>query len=79
MEAYLELGLTYQDRREVGNAIQTYHKAIAMVSNDPRPYLQAAAAYKESRDYRNAEFMLRRLPAFSIRPEHRRSLPRWLP
>lgn len=65
MEAYLEMGLTYQDRREVNNAIQTYHKAIAMVSNDPRPYLQAAAAYKESRDYRNAEFMLRQASQLS--------------
>ena len=59
MEAYLEMGLTYQDRRDVNNAIQTFHKAIAMVSNDPRPYLQAATTYKESRDYRNAEYMLR--------------------
>ncbi len=65
MEAYLEMGLTYQDRREVSSAIQTYHKAIAMVSNDPRPYLQAAAAYKESRDYRNAEFMLRQASQLS--------------
>jgi len=65
MEAYLEMGLTYQDRREISNAIQTYHKAIAMVSNDPRPYLQAAAAYKESRDYRNAEFMLRQASQLS--------------
>ena len=65
VEAYLEMGLTYQDRREISNAIQTYHKAISMVSNDPRPYLQAAAAYKESRDYRNAEFMLRQASQFS--------------
>ncbi|HQJ33355.1 MAG TPA: tetratricopeptide repeat protein, partial [Anaerolineaceae bacterium] len=65
VEAYLEMGLTYQDRREISNAIQTYHKAIAMVSNDPRPYLQAAAAYKESRDYRNAEFMLRQASQLS--------------
>ena len=65
VEAYLEMGLTYQDRREISNAIQTYHKAIAIVSNDPRPYLQAAAAYKESRDYRNAEFMLRQASQLS--------------
>lgn len=65
VEAYLEMGLTYQDRREVPLAIQTYHKAIAMVSNDPRPYLQAATAYKESRDYRNAEFMLRQASQLS--------------
>ncbi len=65
VEAYLEMGLTYQDRREISNAIQTYHKAISMVSNDPRPYLQAAAAYKESRDYRNAEFMLRQASQLS--------------
>jgi len=65
VEAYLEMGLTYQDRREINNAIQTYHKAISMVSNDPRPFLQAAAAYKESRDYRNAEFMLRQASQLS--------------
>ena len=30
-----------------------------MVEKDPRAYIQAAAAYKDSKDYRNAESMLR--------------------
>jgi tetratricopeptide (TPR) repeat protein len=65
IDAYLELGQTYQARREVNNAIETYHKAIDMVGKDPRPYLQASAAYKESRDYRNAEYMLRQAAQLS--------------
>ena len=65
IEAYLELGQTYQERREVNNAIDTYHKAIDMVGKDPRPYIQASAAYKESRDYRNAEYMLRQAAQLS--------------
>lgn len=65
VEAYLEMGLTFQDRRDVNSAIETYHKAIAMVSHDPRPYLLAAAAYRESRDYRNAEYMLRQASQIS--------------
>ena len=36
-----------------------------MVGKDPRPYLQASAAYKESRDYRNAEYMLRQAAQLS--------------
>lgn len=65
IEAYLEMGQTYQERREIPKAIETYHRAISMVEKDPRPYVQAAAAYKESRDYRNAEYMLRQAAQFS--------------
>jgi tetratricopeptide (TPR) repeat protein len=65
IDAYLEMGQTYQDRREVDLAIEVYRKAIEMVAKDPRPYVQASAAYKESRDYRNAEFMLRQAAQLS--------------
>ena len=65
MEAYLEMGQTYQARREVPRAIEVYQRAIAMVPKDSRAYVQAAAAYKESKDYRNAEQMLRQASQIS--------------
>ena len=64
MDAYLEMGQTYQDRREVTNAIKIYHKAIEMVEKDPRPYIQASAAYKESRDYKMPNLCCARQPNF---------------
>jgi len=65
IEAYLEMGKTYQDRRDVEKALETYHRAIDMVEKDPRAYVLAAAAYKESRDYQNAEYMLRQAAELS--------------
>lgn len=75
MEAYLEMGQTYQDRREVDKAIDTYKKAIEMVSSDPRPYIHLATAYKDSRDYKNAEEMFRKAAQISPNdPSIRRQL-----
>ena len=59
------MGKTYQDRRDVEKALETYHRAIDMVEKDPRAYVLAAAAYKESRDYQNAEYMLRQAAELS--------------
>jgi tetratricopeptide (TPR) repeat protein len=60
LEAYLELGLTHQDRRQQGLALKVYQQAMQIASNDYRPYYQAGLALKESKDYMGAESMLRR-------------------
>lgn len=67
--------MTYQERREVDKAIEIYKKAIEMVSTDPRPYINLATAYKDSRDYKNAETMFRKAAQISPNdPNIRRQL-----
>lgn len=58
IEAYLELGQSYEDQRMTDEALHIYNKAIEQVSKDPRPYVHAANAYRASRDFRSAELML---------------------
>lgn len=58
IEAYLELGQSYEDQRLTDQALHTYNSAIEQVSKDPRPYVHAANAYRASRDFRSAELML---------------------
>jgi tetratricopeptide (TPR) repeat protein len=60
VEAYLELGLTHQERREHNQALDVYQRAIEAVPNDYRAYFQVGVALKESKDYLGAEKMLRR-------------------
>jgi tetratricopeptide (TPR) repeat protein len=67
METYLELGRTYQERREYKQALCIYQQAIEMAQEDYRPYYQAAMALKEGKDYLEAESMLRR--AAQLAPE----------
>jgi len=66
VEAYLEMGLTYQDRREISNAIQTYHKrdCHGQQRSTTLPAMQQLLTRKD-RDYRNAEFMLRQASQLS--------------
>lgn len=60
IEAYLELGRVYQERREHRQALKVYQKAMSIAEEDYRPYYQAALALKDSKDYLAAEAMLRR-------------------
>jgi len=60
LEAYLELGRVYQDRREYQQALKVYQKAINLSGGDYRPYYQAGMVLKENKDYMAAEAMLRR-------------------
>jgi tetratricopeptide (TPR) repeat protein len=60
LEIYLDLGETQLERRQNALAIQTYQKAIQIAPTDPRPFYQAGIACKASRDYPEAEIMLRR-------------------
>jgi tetratricopeptide (TPR) repeat protein len=60
IDAYLELGLAHQERRQQTLALQVYNQASRIEPEDPRPYYQAGLALKESKDYLGAESMLRR-------------------
>lgn len=67
VEIYLELGLTHEERRQHGAALDAYKNAIKSDPTDPRPYIQAGLLLKSSRDYPAAESMLRR--AAELSPE----------
>ncbi len=60
LEAYLELGRVYHDRREFQQALKVYQKAINLAGGDFRPYYQAGMVLKDNKDYMAAEAMLRR-------------------
>lgn len=65
LDVFLELGQTYQDRRELNQALQVYQKAIHFAPDDPRPYRQAGMALKDSKDYLEAERMIRKAAELS--------------
>ena len=50
-EAYMELGQTQRDRRQLAQALQVYQQAIDLFPYDPRPYHQAGVTLKEMKDY----------------------------
>jgi tetratricopeptide (TPR) repeat protein len=60
VEACLSLGQTQQERRQYGQALEAYQRAIATAPHDSRPYLQAGLALKDGKNYLAAETMLRR-------------------
>ena len=60
LDAYLELGKVYQERREFQQALKVYQKAINLAGGDYRPYYQAGMVLKDNKDYMAAEAMLRR-------------------
>ncbi len=60
LEAYLELGRAYQERREFRQALKVYQRAMSVANGDYRPYYQAGLVLKDSKDYVAAEAMLRR-------------------
>lgn len=60
VEAYLDLGAVYQDRREHNQAVSTLRQAIAVAPGDYRAYHQLGLALKESKEYLGAESMLRK-------------------
>jgi len=59
IEAYLELGKTYQERRDLEKAIKVFQKGSQADSFDPRPYYHAGMALKDCKDYAGAEAMLK--------------------
>jgi tetratricopeptide (TPR) repeat protein len=60
LEAYLELGRAYQERREYRQALKVYQRAMSVANGDYRPYYQAGLVLKDNKDYVAAEAMLRR-------------------
>jgi tetratricopeptide (TPR) repeat protein len=60
IDAYLELGRSYQDLRRPQQALVAFREAIAIAPKDPRPYFHAGIALKEAKDYQEAETLLRR-------------------
>jgi tetratricopeptide (TPR) repeat protein len=60
LEAYFELGRTYQTRRNYQEAAKTYQNAIHIAPKDYRPYYFAGLALKEAKEYQSSEAMLRR-------------------
>jgi tetratricopeptide (TPR) repeat protein len=60
LEAYLELGRAYQERREYRQALKIYQRAMTVANGDYRPYYQAGLVLKDNKDYVAAEAMLRR-------------------
>jgi tetratricopeptide (TPR) repeat protein len=60
LEAYLELGRAYQERREFRQALKVYQRAMSVANGDYRPYYQAGLVLKDNKDYVAAEAMLRR-------------------
>jgi tetratricopeptide (TPR) repeat protein len=67
VDAYIELGKTYQDRRDHQRAIKIYQQASQANPGDPKPYYFAALALKEIKDYKSAEAMLKQ--AKKVDPE----------
>ena len=65
VEAYIELGKTYQDRRDLEQAIESFQMGSKVNASDPRPYYFAGMAMKECKDYKNAEMMLKQAKKFS--------------
>jgi tetratricopeptide (TPR) repeat protein len=65
LEAYLELGRAYQERRELKQALKIYQRAINLAGVDYRPYYQAGQVLKDSKDYLAAEAMLRKAAQFA--------------
>jgi tetratricopeptide (TPR) repeat protein len=65
VDAYIEMGKTYQDRRDLEKAIQIYQKGSQVNASDPRPYYYAGIALKECKDYPAAEAMLKQAKKYS--------------
>ncbi len=60
IDAYLELGRTYQEQRQQMQAVRVYQQAMKISPDDYRPYYHAAIALRETKDYQGAEALLRR-------------------
>jgi tetratricopeptide (TPR) repeat protein len=59
VDAYIELGKTYQERRDLEKAIDAFQKGSHANQSDPRPYYHAGLALKDCKDYSGAEMMLK--------------------
>jgi tetratricopeptide (TPR) repeat protein len=60
VDAYLALGDVYQKQRQYKKAQKIFHQAIGAAPDDPRPYVNAAIAHKDGKDFHTAEDLLRK-------------------
>lgn len=58
IEAYLELGLTYQAAHDVQKALACYEQLRTLAPQDPRGFSEAAGLYKDIKEFTRAEEML---------------------
>ena len=65
IDAYIELGKTYQERNDLEQAINTYQKGTQADGSDPRPYYFTGMALKECKDYVGAEKMLKQAKRYA--------------
>jgi tetratricopeptide (TPR) repeat protein len=65
VDAYIELGKTYQERRDLERAIDTFQKGSQANQSDPRPYYYAGLALKDRKDYSGAEMMLKQAKKYA--------------
>jgi len=65
IDAYIELGKTYQERNDLEQAINTYQKGSQADGSDPRPYFFTGMALKECKDYVGAEKMLKQAKRYA--------------
>ena len=59
------MGKTYQDRRNLEEAIKVYRQATEIEPDNSKPYFHAAMALKECKDYTAAEAMLKQAKALA--------------
>ncbi len=65
VDAYIELGKSYQDRNDLEEAIKIFQMATKVDASDPRPYYHAGLALKARKDYSGAEVMLKQAKKYS--------------
>ncbi len=65
VEAYIELGKTYQDRRNLEEAIKTFQLGSKANPQDARPYYFSGMALKECKNYSDAEIMLKQAKKYA--------------
>lgn len=65
LEAYIEIGEAYTDRRDYQLALENFKHGITIAPNDTRAYHKAGLLLKECKDYTGAEEMLRRASSLS--------------
>ncbi len=69
-DAWLELGLAYEARRQHRRAVEAYERACALSPDDPRPHQLAGMAYKALKEYPQAERAIRRAAALAPADVH---------
>jgi predicted Zn-dependent protease len=65
IDAYIELGKTYADRKNLEEAIKIFQMGATIDASDPRPYYHTGMALKSCKDYAGAEAMLKQAKKYA--------------